>query len=454
MLEDTIHEIFKAYDIRGRVDSQLSPEACELIGRAFADWLPASGPVAVGHDMRTDSANLAAALIRGICASGRNVWDIGFASSDMVYFAPGKFPELAGGAMITASHNPGEYNGIKFCREQALPVGIESGLAEIRDKVIEGEPAKTAKKPGIATQKNLLSIWIDHVLTFVDLTRINPLRIGVDAGNGMGGLTMPKLAGRLPIRVSPLYFELDGTFPNHEANPMKVETLSDLAALIRQEKLDFGIAFDGDADRMALIDGHGVPLTGSMTYALLAQYVLNKHPGATFVHDLRLSRGALDFIHERGGKTIRSKVGNTFIKELVRRQDAAFGGEITGHFMFKENYFVDSGLLAALVAIEVLSTSGFTLSEFVQRTDTYVHRPEINLHARDKQAVLQRVAEAFKDGERDWLDGLTVSYPDAWLNLRPSNTEPVMRLNAEAKSIERLDALIAQVQSAAEQVGI
>lgn len=440
-----LSSIFKAYDVRGKVGDELTPELCESIGRAFADWLPADGPVVVGHDMRPDSRQLADAIISGLNKQGRDVWDIGQATSDMVYFAPGKFPELAGGAMITASHNPGEYNGIKFCREKALPVGIESGLAEIRDRVLRGQLAEPAAQPGTVVQKDLLQTWIDHVLSFADIDRIKPLRIGVDAGNGMGGLTMPKLAERLPIEVFPLYFEPDGTFPNHEANPMKVETLADLSALVVKEKLDFGIAFDGDADRFALVDEHGTPLTGSMAYALLSKYVLDRHPGATFVHDLRLSRGTLDFIHGLGGKTVRSKVGNTFIKELVRKENAEFGGEITGHFMFKENYFVDSALLAALIAIEVMSQADYTLSEFVGRTDTYTHRPEVNLHADDKQAAMQKVAEAFKAADIDWLDGLSVSYPDGWLNLRPSNTEPVMRLNAEAKTKERLDELITKV---------
>jgi phosphomannomutase len=446
-----IRAIFKAYDIRGKVGTELTSEVCENIGRAFADWLPADGPVVVGHDMRPDSVDLAAALTRGINMQGRDTWDIGLVTSDMVYFAPGMFPELAGGAVITASHNPGEYNGIKFCREGALPVGIESGLAEIRDTALGDQLPEPAAKPGSVIKKDLLQTWIDHVLTFVDVKRIKPLRIGVDAGNGMGGLTMPKLAERLPIEVFPLYFELDGTFPNHEANPMKVETLKDLSALVVKEKLDFGIAFDGDADRFALVDEHGTPLTGSMAYALLSRYVIENHPGATFVHDPRLSRGAIDLVHRLGGKTVRSKVGNTFIKEVVQKENAEFGGEITGHFMFKENYFVDSALLAALIAIEVMSEADYTLSEFVKETDTYAHLPEINLVAEDKQAVMEKVADAFEGADIDWFDGLTASYPDMWFNLRPSNTEPVMRLNAEAKTHEQLTDMIARVREAAKE---
>ncbi len=435
--------IFKAYDIRGKVGSELSVDFVRDIGRAFADWLPSQGPVVVGHDMRPDSRQLADELIKGLVQQGRDVWDIGLGTSDMVYFAPGKF-RLAGGAMITASHNPGEYNGIKFCREKALPVGLESGLAEVRDITLAKKFNKSATQ-GSVVKKNLLDDWIKHALTFVDKSSIKPLKIAVDAGNGMAGLTFPVVSKHLPIKITPLYFELDGTFPNHEANPMKVETLQDLSKTIRNEKLDFGIAFDGDGDRMALVDENGQPLSGSMTCALLADYVLKKNPGATIVHDLRMSRSTIELINKMGGKTVRSKVGNTIIKELARQENAAFGGEITGHFMLRDNYFVDSGLVAALIAIEVLSTAGFTLSEFVKRHDTYRHHPEINLETDDKQAALNKLAEVFSDGEIDWLDGLTVSYPDRWFNVRPSNTEPVMRFNAEAKTPEQLDELISKV---------
>ena len=444
-----LEHIFKAYDIRGLVGTELTPAALHAIGKAFAAWLPTEGPVAVGHDMRTDSADLAKALIDGIRSQGRDVWDVGLVTSDMVYFAPGKF-NLAGGAVVTASHNPGEYNGLKVCREQALPVGIDTGLAEIRDMVLAGKPSGAAAVEGTVVAKDLMPAWIDQVLSFADVSRMKPFKIGIDAGNGMCGLTVPKLAEKLPITVEPLYFELDGTFPNHEANPMKPETLRDLSKLIIDKKLDFGIAFDGDGDRVALLDEHGEPLSGSMTYALLGQYVLAKHPGATFVHDLRMSRSTLDMLHKAGGKTVNAKVGNTFIKEVVRKQNAEFGGEITGHFMFKENYFVDSGLLAAVIAIQVLSEANFTLSEFVEKYDAYIHRPEVNLHVENKEAALKKLAETFADSKMYWLDGLSVDYPDRWFNLRPSNTEPIMRLNGEAKSLEELDVMIAKVSATVE----
>jgi phosphomannomutase len=439
-----VSDIFKAYDIRGKVGTELTAEIVHRIAQAFADWLPTEGPVVVGHDMRKDSADLAKAFMDGVRSQGRDVWDIGLASSDMVYFAPGKF-DLAGGAVITASHNPGEYNGIKFCREQAIPVGIESGIAEIRDRAMDDAPFPSAVKEGKTIKKDMLGPWIDHVMTFLDIKRIKPFRIGIDTGNGMCGLTVPEVVKRLPITIEPLYFELDGTFPNHEANPMKMETLQDLSQLIKDKKLDFGIAFDGDGDRVAFLDEHGEPLSGSMAYALIAQYVMARHPRGTYTHDLRMSRGTLDMLHQAGCKTINGKVGNTFIKELSRKHNAEFGGEITGHFMFKENYFVDSALLAALIAIEVLSEADYTLSEFVKKHDTYKHRPEVNLHVEDKDAALKKLAEVFKDAELAWLDGLSVDYPDAWFNLRPSNTEPTMRLNGEAKTMQRIDELIAKV---------
>lgn len=443
-----ISSIFKAYDIRGKVGSELSPELIQKIGQIFANFLPADGPVVVGHDMRPDSRALADKLIEGLILQGRDVWDIGLVTSDIVYFAPGKFG-IAGGAMITASHNPGEYNGIKFCREKALPVGLESGLDKIRDDVLANNIPKPSEIPGSVEKKDLRLDWIEHVLSFVDISGFKPFNIAIDAGNGMTGAIVPLLKDKIPLNITEMYFELDGTFPNHEANPMKVETLEDIGKKIVAEKLDFGIAFDGDGDRMALIDEHGVPVSGSMTTALLATHVLAKHPGTTIVHDLRMSRGTIELIESLGGSTVRAKVGNTIIKQATREHDAAFGAEITGHFMFKENYFVDSGLLAALIAIEVLSHADFTLSEFVARHDTYKHVPEINLEVSDKQATLDAIENAFSDGEVDWLDGLFVSYDDAWLNIRPSNTEPVLRFNLEAKTEDRLTEIVEKVKSIA-----
>lgn len=444
--------IFKAYDIRGLVDGELTPELVNSIGKAFADWLPKEGPVVVGYDMRPSSPELAEALIAGLTAQGRDCWNIGMVSSDMVYFAPGKFPELAGGVMITASHNPAEYNGVKFCREEALPVGLESGLAEVRDKALAGDFKPAAATPGSVTQKDLMPTWIEHVLGFIDPAKIKPFRIGIDAANGMVGYTWPFLSKHLPIEVVPLYFEPDGTFPNHEANPMKVETLKDLGELIVREKLDFGIAFDGDGDRVALMDEKGVPVSGSMTFALLSEYVLAHNPGSKIVHEVRTSHSTINLIKELGGTPVRSKAGNTIIKEITRQQGAAFGGETTGHFMFRDNFFVDSAMLAAAVAIEVLSESKLTLSEFVAKHDTYKYVPEFNIEVADKDATLAAVAAAFKDvpgTESSTLDGLTIDFPDdSWFNIRPSNTEPLMRINAEARTTEDLERLLETIKTA------
>lgn len=447
-----ISSIFKAYDIRGLVGTELNAELVENIGRAFADWLPKEGPIAVGYDMRPSSPLFAEALIKGLTAQGRDCWNIGMVSSDMVYFAPGKFPELAGGVMITASHNPAEYNGIKFCREEALPVGLESGLAEIRDKALAADFKPEAEKPGSETKKDIMDVWIEHVLSFIDTKKVKPFRVGIDAANGMVGYTWQFLTKHLPIEVFPLYFEPDGTFPNHEANPMKVETLKDLSELIVREKLDFGLAFDGDGDRFALVDEKGQPVSGSMTFALLVEYVMKHNPGTKIVHEVRTSHSTINLIKELGGTPVRSKAGNTIIKEVTRQHDAAFGGETTGHFMFRDNYFVDSAMVAAAVSIEVLSEADFTLSEFVAKHDTAQSVPEFNITVTDKDATIEAVLAAFQDVpgiETSRLDGLTIDFPDdSWFNIRPSNTEPLMRINAEAKTQADLQHLIDTITTA------
>ncbi len=442
-----VSKIFKAYDIRGKVGSELSPELVRRVGEAFAQWLQSDGAVAVGHDMRPDSRALADELIAGLTSQGRDVWDLGLVTSDMVYFAPGKF-DLAGGAMITASHNPGEYNGIKLCREEAKPIGLVTGLSDIRDRVLSDEEFTASDTPGTSTVKDISADYVQHIMSFIDTDNLKPFKIAIDAGNGMTGEIMPKFYEHLPVQIEELYFELDGTFPNHEANPMKVETLTDLSDTVTAKGYNFGIAFDGDGDRVALVDEKGAPVSGSMLSALLATYVLEKSPGGSIVHDLRMSRSTLDLIEARGGKAIRCKVGNTLIKQKGREENAAFGAEITGHLMFAKNYFVDSAILAALVAIEVLSKADYTLSEFVAQHDVYAHVPEINLEVEDKEAALSAIEAAFPDGKADWLDGLFINFPDGWLNVRPSNTEPVLRFNLEARTQEQVDDMIQKVQTA------
>lgn len=439
-------EIFKAYDIRGRVGTELTTELCWNVGKALADWLPEAGAVAVGYDMRPDSQELAMAVVEGLRLQGRLVINIGNVSTDMIYFAVGHMG-LAGGAMVTASHNPGEYNGIKLCQDGARPIGLESGLAVIRDAVLAGNFVPAAEK-GALEVRDIREDWIRHVLSFADAGHWAKFRIAVDAGNGMAGAILPTLAKLVPCELVPMYWELDGTFPNHEANPMKVETLNDLSAMIKErDDVDFGIAFDGDGDRVAFVDEEGEPVSGSMIFGLLASRMLKKEPGAAIVYDLRMSRSTLELIEEMGGKPVRSKVGNPNIKQLMREHGAPLGGETTGHFMVRDNFCIDSGLLAAVLVLAELSETNTRLSDFVAAHSRYQSVPEINLEVEDKAAAIERVSAALGDGEQDRLDGLTVSYTDGWVNVRPSNTEPLLRLNAEAKDAATLDELVKSVKN-------
>lgn len=436
--------IFKAYDVRGKVGSELTPEVTKRIGQAFASWLPVEGAIAVGRDMRPDSRELAEALIEGLVAQGRTVWDIGEVTSDMIYFATGA-NSLAGGVMITASHNPGEYNGIKFCREGAKPVGEASGLLEVRDLALKNEfTANTA--PGEVIQKDLVEAWIEHTLSFIDASKLTPLKIAVDAGNGMAGKIFPELEPYVPFEVEELYFDLDGTFPNHIANPLEPKNLVDVQAAITQKSCDAGVAFDGDGDRAVLLDENGEPLTGTVLTALLAEYFLQLHPGATILHNAICGRAAVEAIKAGGGTPVRTRVGHSFIKGDMRTHNAVFGGEHSGHYYFKDNFMADSGLIAAVIALSILSQSGKPLSELVAPyRKAYVQIPETNFEVSDKDAVLAKLVTTFNDAETDDLDGLTVQFENAWFNVRPSNTEPLLRLNAEAKTQAELDELVAKV---------
>lgn len=439
-----IAKIFKAYDIRGTVGTELTAEVARLVGAALATWLPKSGPVAVGRDMRPDSAELASAVIEGIRSRGRDVYDIGEVTSDMIYFAVGHY-QLAGGAMITASHNPGADNGIKLCREEAKPIGQESGLLEIRDAVLSGAVLPAPNK-GTVTQKDVTEDWIKHVLSFIDTDKLKPLHIAVDAGNGMAGKIFPELEPYVPFEVEEMYFDLDGTFPNHIANPLIPENIVDLQAKIKETKADVGIAFDGDGDRAVLVDEKGQPLSGTVMTALLAEYFLKLYPGSTILHNAICGRAAVETIEKNGGKAVRTRVGHSYIKADMRTHDAVFAGEHSGHYYFKDNFMADSGLLAAVIGLYILSQTDKPLSELVAPLrEAYVSIDEANFQVADKENTLKKVADAFKDGDQDLLDGLTVTYPDTWFNIRPSNTEPLLRLNAEAKTREQLDELVSKV---------
>ena len=437
--------IFKAYDIRGKVGSELNPEVARLVGQAFGSWLPAAGPVAVGRDMRPDSKELADALIDGLRAQGRDVQDIGEVTSDMIYFAVGR-GGLAGGAVVTASHNPGEYNGIKFCREEAKPVGEATGLLEVRDLAIADKFTDTSQI-GKVTRKDVTEDWISHVLSFIDAKKLKPLNVAVDAGNGMAGKIFPELEPYVPFQVHELFFELDGSFPNHIANPLIAKNLVDVQAAIKKHGCDAGVAFDGDGDRAVLIDENGEPLTGTVMTALLAQYFLDQHQGATILLNAICGRAAAETIKSAGGKPVRTRVGHSFIKGDMRKHDALFAGEHSGHYYFRDNYMADSGLIAAVIGLYILSTSGKKLSELAgPLRQAYVQIPETNFEVDDKAGAIKKIADAFNDADTDDLDGLTVSFKDAWFNVRPSNTEPLLRLNAEARTKAELDELVAKVK--------
>lgn len=442
---DAIHNIFKAYDVRGKVGSELTADVANHIGKALADWLPEKGAVAVGHDMRPDSAELAGALIAGLQEQGRDVVNIGQVTSDMIYFAVGNL-ELAGGAMVTASHNPGEYNGIKLCREGAKPIGQETGLFEIRDAVTAHSFKPATESAGSENEQDITEDWITHALSFIDTTKLKELHIAVDAGNGMAGKIFPELEPYVPWEVEEMYFELDGTFPNHEANPLKFETLNDLVAKIKSEKLNGGIAFDGDGDRAFLVDETGTVITGNVMNAMLGEYFLSKFPGSTILYDLRSSRVVPEVIEANGGKAVRTRVGHSFIKQVMREQNAPFGGEVSGHFYFRDNYYADSGLIAAVIGLYVAGLSGKKLSELRKRYTPYATLPETNFEVASTTDTLARLKEAFANEQQDELDGLSVDLGNGkWFNVRGSNTEPVIRLNAEAKSQSELDALVAKV---------
>lgn len=444
-----IADIFKAYDVRGEVGPELNETVCLSIGKAMADFLPTEGTVAVGYDMRPDSKQLAEAVIDGLTQQGRDVWNIGLVSSDMIYFAVGKYG-LAGGAMITASHNPGNYNGIKLCREKAQPIGIDTGLMTVRDAVIGDQYKATAATPGHVESRDLRSEWVDHVLSFVDVANWPAYNIAIDAGNGMLGAIAPVLEEQIPLKVTRMYFELDGTFPNHIANPIEPKNLVDLQQMIKEKGLDFGIAFDGDGDRAVLVDELGQAVSGTVMTAILSKYFLSKSPGSTVLYNAIIGRVVPETIEMYGGRGVRTKVGHSYIKQTMRDEDAVFAGEHSSHYYFRDNWSADSGIISAMIAIEVLSQSGGTLSELTAQYQTSALLTETNFTVDNKDEVISRLTAEFQDGVQDSLDGLTVNYDESWFNVRGSNTEPLLRLNAEASTQQQLDDLVARVRAAIE----
>jgi phosphomannomutase len=443
MAERDVASIFKAYDVRGIVPDELDADLGYRIGRAFAAYLGGER-YCVGRDMRVSSPELAAALIQGIRDQGGDVVDIGLTSTDGLYFAVGKYG-FDGGAMITASHNPGEYNGYKLCRSEARPLSMDAGIGEIRDMVVSGSLPEAART-GTLAERDVLDEFVEHALGMVDVDVLRPMKIVVDAGNGMAGKLIPPVFERISGELVPLYFELDGTFPNHEANPLEPQNIVDLQRAVVEQRADLGVAFDGDADRMFLIDEHGAFIGGDMVTALVAKVLLAKHPGAPVVYNLICSRSVPETIEAAGGIPVRSRVGHSFIKGLMRERDAVFGGEHSGHFYFRDNWYADSGLIAFLTVLELLSREQNTLSETLAPIDTRSRSGELNFEVTDQQSALARVRERYTDAEIDELDGLTFQYPDWWFNIRASNTQPLLRLNVESDDETMLAGRVAQVR--------
>ena len=424
-------KIFKAYDIRGIVPDEFDEQVAESVGAAFARLTGAPSVLTV-HDMRTSSVPLAEAFGRGAAAQGADVIEGGLGSTDMLYYASGALGMP--GAMITASHNPAKYNGIKLCRAGARPVGADTGLTQLRDMVAAGVPG-AGGPAGTITRRDLLSGYADHLKTLVDLTAIRPLTVAVDAGNGMAGHTVPKVFEGLPITLVPLYFELDGTFPNHEANPIDPENLRDLQRAVLESGADIGLAFDGDADRCFVVDERGHIVSPSVLTALIAVRELAREPGGTVIHNLITSQAVPEIIAEHGGAAVRTRVGHSFIKARMAETNAVFGGEHSGHFYFRDFWFADSGMLAALHVLAALGGQPAPLSQLLAGYARYVASGEINSEVADQAGVTAQVRAEFTSRpgiSADELDGLTITGDGWWFNLRPSNTEPLLRLNLEA----------------------
>jgi phosphomannomutase len=425
--------IVKAYDIRGVVGEQLDTGLVRSFGAAFARLVGGTA-VVIGHDMRDSSPGLAAAFAEGVTAQGLDVVSIGLCSTDMLYFASGQL-DLPG-AMFTASHNPAKYNGIKLCRAGAAPVGQDSGLAEIRADVEEGAPDPADVVPGTVTERDLLGDYADYLRQLVDLSGIRPLKVVVDAGNGMGGHTVPRVFAGLPVEVVPMYFELDGSFPNHEANPLDPANIVDLQARVTEVGADAGIAFDGDADRCFVVDERGEPVSPSAITALVAVRELAKDPGSSIIHNLITSQGVPEIVAEHGGTPVRTRVGHSFIKQKMAETGAIFGGEHSAHYYFRDFWRADTGMLAALHVLAALGGQDGPLSALTADYSRYAASGEINSTVTDQAGRLEAVKAEYagRDGATlDELDGLTVNLPDgSWFNLRPSNTEPLLRLNIEA----------------------
>jgi phosphomannomutase len=427
--------IFKAYDVRGTVPDQIDEEVTRRIGDAFAVYTRAPR-IVLGRDSRLSSPALAAAFAEGATARGADVIDIGLATTDMLYFASGRLN--IPGAMFTASHNPPQWNGVKLCRAGAAPVGEDSGLMDVRDLAERHEPPSAAAA-GRVSKHDMVDEYVDHVLGFVDAQRMAPLLVVADTANGMGGLVLPAIFERLPVKLVGLYLELDGTFPNHPADPIQPENQEDVRKAVVEHDADVGLAFDGDADRVFVTDERAEGVSGSLITALVAEAMLEREPGATILHNVICSWVVPEVIRERGGTPVRTRVGHSLIKKVMAETGAVFGGEHSGHYYFRDHYRADSGIIAALLVLERLSQAGVPMSELLAPYRRYHASGEINSEVDDQEARIEEVGAAFPDGSQDRLDGLTVQYRDWWFNVRPSNTEPLLRLNVEGRTPELLE---------------
>jgi phosphomannomutase len=437
-----LSSIFKAYDVRGIYPDQLDEDAARRIGAAFAEFAGADA-IVVGRDCRSSSPALAEAFAEGVTGRGADVIDIGLATTDMLYLASGLL-DLPG-AMFTASHNPRNWNGLKLCREGAAPVGEDSGLMEVRDLAERDVPPGKGK--GTVRSRDLREEYVDHVLSFVDADTMAPLTVVADAANGMAGLVLPPIFERLPLKLVGLYLDLDGTFPNHPADPIQPENQEDLRRAVTEHGADIGLAFDGDADRVFVVDEGAQGVSGSVITALVAESMLKREPGAKIIHNLICSWVVPEVIRENGGEPVRTRVGHSLIKKVMAETGAIFGGEHSGHYYFRDHYRADSGVIAALLVLERLSESGIPLSELLAPYRRYYASGEINSEVVDQEGRIEAVARAFADGKQDRLDGLTVEYRDWWFNVRPSNTEALLRLNVEARTEELLEEETREVVS-------
>jgi len=443
-----LDRIVKAYDIRGTTPDEMNDDVAYALGVAFADFVKAP-MVLVGRDMRVTGESLAESFSRGVISRGVNVVNLGLASTDLVYFAAGSLD--APGAMFTASHNPAEYNGIKFCLSGARPVGIDTGLATIRDaakEVLAGRAPADVAAFGTIAERDMLNDFADHVVSFIDVDSLIPMKVVADTANGMGGLIVPVVFDRLPMmQLEVMYPELDGSFPNHPADPIQPANQRDLQARVVSGGFDIGLAFDGDADRVFVVDEQGRGVSGSTTTAILAAAVLRANPGATVLHNLICSRSVPEVITENGGVPVRTKVGHSNIKQVMAETGAVFGGEHSAHYYFLDNYRADSGIIATMFMLQELSRAQQPLSELRKPFERYEASGEINTSVSDAQVVMAEVAKVYSKFPQDWIDGLTVDCGDWWFNLRPSNTEPLLRLNLEASTRDDCDTYVAEVLS-------